>query len=148
MADRFTWVAFYSGNEGSLLFISFCLSALTAIAIWRSSDKVRDILPYTTAVLMLVLAFFVAVMAFMANPFDKLPFIPADGDGINPLLTHFGMFIHPPALMAGLIAITVPFAFALSSLLAGKTGDEWVDAGRAWGMFSWALLAAGRRGWP
>jgi hypothetical protein len=31
-----------------------------------------------------VLAFFVGVMVFMANPFDKLPFVPADGEGINP----------------------------------------------------------------
>ena len=86
---------------------------------------VRDALPYTTGVLMLVLTFFLAVMAVMANPFDKLPFVPPDGEGINPLLTHFGMFFHPPALMAGLIGISVPFAFALGSLLARKTGDEW-----------------------
>ena len=76
---------------------------------------------------MLVLTFFLAVMAFMANPFDKLPFVPQDGEGINPLLTHFGMFFHPPALMAGLVGISVPFASALGGLLARKTGDEWVD---------------------
>ena len=58
-------------------------------------------LPYTTASLMVVQVFFIAVMAFMANPFTKLPFVPLDGEGINPLLTHFGMFFHPPALMAG-----------------------------------------------
>ena len=92
---------------------------------------------------MLVLAFFVAVMAVMANPFDKLPFVPPDGEGINPLLTHFGMFVHPPALMAGLVGIAVPFSFALGALLARKTGDEWVDAGRSWGIFTWALLAGG-----
>ena len=92
---------------------------------------------------MLVLTFFLAVMAFMANPFDKLPFVPADGEGINPLLTHFGMFFHPPALMAGLIGITVPFAFALGSLLARQTGDEWVDPGRVWGIIAWVLLASG-----
>ena len=82
-------------------------------------------------------------MGFMANPFDKLPFTPLDGEGINPLLTHAGMFFHPPALMAGLIATSIPFAFAMGSLIGGKTGDEWVDAGRSWGIVSWALLAGG-----
>ncbi len=143
MPDRFTWVAFYAGNEGSLLYIAMVLSAMTAIAVWRAPERVRDALPYTTAVLMLVLAFFVAVMAVMANPFDKLPFVPVDGEGINPLLTHFGMFFHPPALMAGLVGISIPFSFALGSLLARKTGDEWVDPGRVWGIITWALLAGG-----
>ena len=143
MANKFTWVAFYAGNEGSLLYIATILSIMSAVAVWRAPEKFKDALPYTTAILMLTLTFFVAVMAVMANPFDKLPFVPLDGDGINPLLTHFGMFFHPPALMAGLIGITVPFAFAIGSLLAGKTGDEWVDAGRVWGMVSWVLLAGG-----
>ena len=143
MANKFTWVAFYAGNEGSLLYIATILSIMSAIAVWRAPEKFKDALPYTTAILMLTLTFFVAVMAVMANPFDKLPFVPLDGDGINPLLTHFGMFFHPPALMAGLIGITVPFAFAIGSLLARKTGDEWVDAGRVWGMVSWVLLAGG-----
>jgi cytochrome c-type biogenesis protein CcmF len=31
----------------------------------------------------------------------------------------------------------------MGSLLAGNTGDEWVDAGRVWGLISWVLLAAG-----
>ncbi|MQG34718.1 MAG: heme lyase CcmF/NrfE family subunit [SAR202 cluster bacterium] len=143
MADRFTWVAFYAGNEGSLLYIATTLSIMAALAVWRAPERFRDSLPYTTAVMMLVLTFFLAVTAVMANPFDKLPFVPADGEGINPLLTHFGMFFHPPALMAGLIGITVPFAFAIGGLLDGKTADEWVDAGRVWGIIAWVLLASG-----
>ena len=143
MPDRFTWVAFYAGNEGSLLYIAMVLSVMAAIAVWRAPERVRDALPYTTAILMLVLTFFLAVTAVMANPFEKLPFVPSDGEGINPLLTHFGMFFHPPALMAGLVGIAIPFAFALGSLLARKTGDEWVDPGRVWGIITWALLASG-----
>ncbi len=143
MPDRYTWVAFYAGNEGSLLYIAMVLSVMAAVAVWRAPERMRDALPFTTGALMLVLAFFVAVMAVMANPFDKLSFVPPDGEGINPLLTHFGMFVHPPALMAGLVGIAVPFSFALGALLARKTGDEWVDAGRSWGILTWALLAGG-----
>ena len=143
MQDHLTWVAFYAGNEGSLLYIAFVLSIMAAIAIWRAPAATRETLPYTTGVLMVVLTFFLAVIGFMANPFDKLPFVPLDGEGINPLLTHFGMFFHPPALMAGLVAVSIPLAFVMGSLIGGKTGDQWLDAARVWGIISWALLACG-----
>ena len=96
MPQIYTWVAFYSGNEGSLLYIAFALSALSALALFLAPTRIRDSLPYTNAVLMVILAFFLAVMVFMANPFAELSFTPADGEGINPLLTHPGMFVHPP----------------------------------------------------
>ena len=143
MPNHFTWVAFYAGNEGSLLYIAMVLSVMAAVAVWRAPERVRDALPFTTGTLMLILTFFLVVTAVMANPFEKLPFVPMDGEGINPLLTHFGMFFHPPALMAGLVGISIPFSFALGSLLARQTGDEWVDAGRVWGIITWALLASG-----
>ena len=143
MPNIFTWVAFYAGNEGSLLYIAFVLSVMAALAIWLAPASTRPTLAWTTAILMLILVFFLAVMGFMANPFAKLPFPVPDGQGINPLLTHFGMFFHPPALMAGLVGISIPMAFSLGSLIGGKGGDEWIDAGRAWGVGIWALLAAG-----
>ena len=143
MPNIYTWVAFYAGNEGSLLYIAFVLSVMSAIALRFAPGQLRDSLPYTAATLMLVQTFFLAVMAFMANPFDTLPIVPPDGQGINPLLTHFGMFFHPPALMAGLIGITLPMSFGLGSLIAGQTRDEWVDTGRVWGIIVWALLAGG-----
>ena len=143
MPNIFTWVAFYAGNEGSLLYIAFVLAAMSALAIWLAPASTRPTLAWTTAILMLIEVFFLAVMGFMANPFAKLPFPVPDGQGINPLLTHFGMFFHPPALMAGLVGISIPMAFSLGSLIGGKGGDEWIDAGRAWGVGIWALLAAG-----
>ena len=143
MARIYTWVAFYAGNEGSLLYIAFALSVMSALAVGLAPARVRDSLPYTNAVLMVVLTFFLAVLIFMANPFATLPSTPSDGQGINPLLTHFGMFIHPPVMMAGLVGVTIPLAFALGSLIAGKTGDEWVDPGRTWGIITWAVLGSG-----
>ena len=143
MSKAYTWVALYAGNEGSLLFIALVLSALSAVALFLARHRGQDSLAYTNAIMMLVLTFFLAVMVFMANPFAKLDFVPADGQGINPLLTHPGMFIHPPMLMTGLVAFTIPFAFANGALLAGRTGDEWVDFGRTWGILAWAILGSG-----
>ena len=143
MPNIYTWVAFYAGNEGSLLYIAFALSAMSALAIWLAPAATRPTLAWTVAVLMFIEVFFLAVMGFMANPFQRLPFPVPDGQGINPLLTHFGMFFHPPALMAGLVGISIPFAFALGGLIGGRAGDQWIDAGRAWGVGIWALLASG-----
>ncbi len=143
MPNIYTWVAFYAGNEGSLLYIAFALSVMSALAIWLAPSSTRPTLAWTVGILMLIEVFFLAVMGFMANPFAKLPFPVPDGQGINPLLTHFGMFFHPPALMAGLVGISIPMSFSLGSLIGGKGGDEWIDAGRAWGVGIWALLAAG-----
>ncbi len=143
MERVYTWVAFYAGNEGSLLYIGFVLAAMSALAIKLAPQRMQDFLPYTSMVLMVVLTFFLAVTYFMANPFSELSFTPSDGQGINPLLTHPGMFIHPPVMMAGLVAVAIPFAFALGALIGGKSGDEWVDSGRTWGIISWALLGSG-----
>lgn len=144
MPKMYTWVAFYAGNEGSLLFIAVVLSILSAIALrLASKEEAYQTLPYTNVVLMLILAFFVGVMIFLASPFERLDLVPVDGEGVNPLLIHPGMFIHPPTLMTGLIATSIPFSFAMGALLSGKTGDEWIDHGRSWGLFSWAVLGSG-----
>ena len=143
MPHIYTWVAFYAGNEGSLLYIAFALSAMAALAIRLAPAATRPTLAWTVAILMFIEVFFLAVMAFMANPFQRLPFPVPDGQGINPLLTHFGMFLHPPALMAGLVGISIPMAFSLGGLIGGKGGDEWIDAGRAWGVGIWVVLASG-----
>ena len=143
MPRIYTWVAFYAGNEGSLLFIATALSVLAALAVVLAPAKFRPSLPYTNAVLMLILVFFIAVMAVLANPFAKLDFTPIDGQGINPLLIHPGMFIHPPVLMTGLVMVSLPFAFAMGALLSKRVGDEWVDVGRVWGILAWATLGSG-----
>ncbi len=142
MEPWLTWVAFYAGNEGSLLYIALALSLLSAIAIRVGTAQSPRVTPPASAVLMLVLSFFLAVIAFLASPFVRLPVAPPDGQGINPLLTHPGMFIHPPVMMAGLVGVTVPFAFAMGALLTGRT-KEWIDAGRMWGLIVWAILGSG-----
>ena len=138
-----TWVALYAGNEGSLLFIAFIFSVLAAVAVWKAPAGVRPALPHTNVVLMLILLFYVGVMLTMANPFFELAAAPPDGQGINPLLTHPGMFLHPPVQMAGLIGVGIPFAFAMGHLMAGQPGDDWVLVARTWGLVVWAVLTGG-----
>ncbi|MBM39997.1 MAG: cytochrome C biogenesis protein [Chloroflexi bacterium] len=144
MPKAYAWVAFYSGNAGSLLYIAVAFSIMAGIATRIVNSKLPYTSPYALGVMSLVLLFFLAVILFLANPLDRHQIPLEDGQGMNPLLIHFGMFIHPPFQMLGLISVALPFSIAIGALLAGRGGrDEWVDQGRLWGMLSWLLLTTG-----
>ena len=144
MPAAYTWVAFYAGNAGSLLFIAVVFSLLAVGAVVSMTRRLPYTSPYATALMAVFLAFLLGVIVFLANPLERLDFVPMDGRGINPLLVHFGMFIHPPVQMTGLVSVAVPFSIAMGAMLARRGGrDEWVDLGRVWGMVSWLLLTIG-----
>lgn len=143
MDREFIWVAFYAGNDGSLLYIAAVFGGMSGLAIWAGQRQRPEIMPFTVAILMGVLAFFFLVLAVFANPFAPLEFVASDGLGINPLLSHPAMFVHPPLLMAGLAGIGVPFAYAAGALISGRTRDEWLDLARVSAIVVWAILGAG-----
>ena len=144
MPHTYTWVAFYAGNAGSLLYLALVLAVVSAIAVLTIRKRLPHTTPYALGTMALILLFFLAIMLFLANPLERLPIVPPDGQGINPLLVHFGMFIHPPLQMAGLALVAVPFSIAMGALAARRGGrDEWVDLGRLWGMVSWLVLTMG-----
>ena len=144
MPKAYTWVAFYAGNAGSLLWLALVLSILSAVAIKMIRGRLPYTTPYAAGIMAMVLAFFLGVIVFLANPLERLAVIPADGQGINPLLVHFGMFIHPPVQMTGLVSVAIPFSIALGALVARSGGrDAWVDLGRTWAMVSWTILTLG-----
>ena len=144
LMDRaFVWVAFYAGNEGSLLYILLALSVISAISVWFAPKRLARSMPWTIAILAIIQLFYFGVLTFFASPFELLDTVPLDGRGINPLLTHPGMFSHPPLLMGGLISITIPFAFVSGALIAGNYGDDWVDVARVSAIIGWGVLGTG-----
>ena len=139
----YLWSALYSGQEGSLLFWAAVLSLFGVLVQILTGRRHRVYLPYVAAVTSLVATFFVSVMLFAANPFQRLPFTPLDGNGMNPQLQNPGMVFHPPMLYLGYISITVPFAFAIGALLSKKLDAEWLVAVRKWTIVSWLFLSVG-----
>jgi cytochrome c-type biogenesis protein CcmF len=139
----YLWSALYSGQEGSLLFWAAVLSLFGALAQVLTGRRHRVYLPYVAAVTSLVATFFVSVLLFAANPFQRLPFTPLDGQGMNPQLQNPGMVFHPPMLYLGYISITIPFAFAIGALLSKKLDAEWLVAVRKWTIVSWLFLSIG-----
>jgi cytochrome c-type biogenesis protein CcmF len=145
MPQDLVLAAFYSGQQGSLLYWAWTLSIFSAIVLWqqRKPGPHRVFMPYVVAVLMTILAFMCLLLGFVATPFETLPRIPADGVGLNPLLYDEGMRIHPPMLLAGLMSWSVPFAFAIGALATGRLGNEWVTLARRYAMVAWLILGLG-----
>ncbi len=137
--------AMWSSQEGSLLLWAWVLSIAAAAALYATRNKLRDLVPWATAVMMGVAAFFTGLMLFAPNvdPFATLDPAPANGVGLNPLLQHPSMMIHPPMLYSGYVAFTVPFAFAIGALVTRRVDAEWIRATRRFALIAWTFLGFG-----
>jgi cytochrome c-type biogenesis protein CcmF len=137
--------AMWSSQEGSLLLWAWVLSIAAAVALYATRDKLRQIVPWATAVMMGVAAFFTGLMMLApgVDPFASLSPAPANGVGLNPLLQHPSMMIHPPMLYSGYVAFTVPFAFAIGALVTRSLDAEWIRATRRFALIAWAFLGFG-----
>jgi cytochrome c-type biogenesis protein CcmF len=135
--------SFWGGLEGSLLFWVLVQSFFAMIVAFRYQYSNREIIPYVIATLNCILAFLLLLLIGWSNPLDLQGVIPLEGRGLNPLLQHPAMAIHPPALYLGFIGFSVPFAFAMGGLILGKMDNEWVMTTRRWTLTAWYFLSAG-----
>ena len=143
MPKVYVFSAFWGGQAGSLLFWSLILACFSAVAVYSARGKSRDLAPWACGTLALINLFFIAVVCFKANPYDRLSFVPADGRGMNPQLQNPGMAIHPPNLYLGYVATAIPFAFAIAALITRKLDAEWLSIVRRWALLSWFFLTIG-----
>jgi cytochrome c-type biogenesis protein CcmF len=135
--------ALWGGQAGSLLFWNLMLATFTAAAMARKWDKQRDLMPYALMVGSFTQIFFLFITVFVENPFARLAVIPPDGNGLNPLLRHPGMIIHPPMLYLGFVGFTIPYTFAMAALMANKLDDSWITTTRRWTLVAWLFLSLG-----
>jgi len=139
----YKFAALWSGQEGSLLFWAWLLS--TYALVLRLRYKVDALLfNYASVIIAAVQVFFFLLVNFAANPFGLVSgTIPADGNGLNPLLQYPEMVIHPPMLYLGYVGVTIPFAFALGALIMKYPGEKWIHITRRWTMVAWLFLTCG-----
>ena len=154
--------ALWGGQAGSLIFWSWLMSAFASAVTVRKWDRDREFLPWVTIVSLVTLAFFLSLSIFIENPFVRLwqtsagqitsamfppaqafPYLPPDGNGLNPLLRHPGMIIHPPLLYLGFVSFVIPYAFAMAALITGRTDDRWIRITRRWSLVAWLFLSLG-----
>ncbi|NPV86644.1 MAG: heme lyase CcmF/NrfE family subunit [Anaerolineae bacterium] len=154
--------ALWGGQAGSLLFWCWLLAAFLLAAAQRTWAQEQDMLPYMVIVGQITLAFFLGLIILIENPFARfwllpngeqvaavfqprvaLPLLPPDGRGLNPLLRHPGMILHPPMLYLGFVAYVIPFALAVAALITGRSDDAWIRAARRWVLIAWLFLSLG-----
>ncbi len=154
--------ALWGGQSGSLLFWSWLMAAFATAVTVRKWDRDREFLPWVVVVSLVTLAFFLSMIVFFENPFMRIWRMPAgdftvamfkpagailavmrDGQGLNPLLRHPGMIIHPPMLYLGFVAFVIPYAFAIAALVTGRTDDRWIRITRRWTLVAWLFLSLG-----
>lgn len=145
---RFT--ALWAGQAGSLLWWNFLLVLFSLIAIEQIAYREERLVPFLIAILMAISFFFCALGNFSetSDPFreilqDEEKFNPGNGRGLNPLLQHWAMIIHPPVLYFGYVSFAIPYAIAMAALLAKEKDIEWTKLVRRWALFSWFFLGTG-----
>ncbi len=135
--------ALWGGNSGSLLFWALVLSLYVAYLMLRPPREAGHLQAGALAVLAGIGAFFCLLVSVPASPFAVLAKAPADGVGLNRLLHNSAFLLHPVALYLGFVGFSVPFAYAVSGLLRGDTGDHWIRVTQRWALAAWALLSVG-----
>lgn len=135
--------ALWGGQAGSILFWNLLLAAFLFAAMLRQWKGEEHLVPLVVFVLAVTQGFFLLVTNFLENPFNRLAMIPADGQGLNPLLRHPGMIIHPPMLYLGFVSLTIPYAFAMAALIKGDKDDGWIRTTRRWALVGWLFLSLG-----
>ncbi len=131
--------------EGSILLWALVLCGYVGVAAWRFRDRIADpLVSWALLIMALVCVFFFGLLIGPADPFTTLAQAPLEGDGLNPLLrNHPLMVIHPVMLYLGYVGFTVPFAFAMATLITGRVGERWLSETRRWTMMAWGCLSVG-----
>ncbi len=145
MSLPFRVSAFWGGQAGSLLLWLLVSILYAAAAVWWGRSRQAHLMPWVCAVLLANALFFLVLVNFVTVPFARVEpgAVLSDGTGLNPLLQHPLMVIHPVMLYAGFTGFSVPFAFAIAALATGELGDAWLRATRRWTLVPWFFLSIG-----
>src|SRR5512136_270553 len=156
--------ALWGGQAGSLLFWAWLMSGFIAVALLRKWERDQELMPWVIVVTTGTLLFFEVLVLFVSNPFVRLwhdpvtndvlerlfqpagalLFTPQDGEGLNPLLRHFGMIGHPPTTYLGFTGFVIPYAFAIAALITRRsTDDAWIKTTRRWTLVAWIFVGLG-----
>lgn len=153
--------ALWGKQSGSLLFWSWLLSLFALILTRTLKDQPERSGAITF--LMANLSFFICINFTAENPFLRLwadtntgnvyksiaplsgmlAHFPENGLGMNPLLRHFGMVLHPPALYLGYIGVFVPVSLQIEEVFRKQPAKQWLKDTRSWYLFAWIFLAIG-----
>lgn len=135
--------ALWVGQSGSLLLWAWFAGALASLLRFWPRPQPNVLREPTFGVLMACLCLLTAIMVFAADPMKPSLSPSQDGVGLNPLLQHPAMLIHPPVVFLGYALWGIPFALATAALATGRLDAVWVRQARPWALAAWVVSGAG-----
>ncbi|HVC24174.1 MAG TPA: heme lyase CcmF/NrfE family subunit [Acidimicrobiales bacterium] len=142
----FSVTGMWSGLQGSVLLWALILAGYIAFAAHRFRARATDpVVAWALLVSLAVATFFLALMLGPSDPFAAtVGAVPPDGTGPNALLQdNLLIAFHPVFLYLGLVGFTLPYGFAIASLVTGRVGEGWLSETRRFTLFAWAFLTVG-----
>ena len=145
----------WAGRAGSLLFWAFLISLFAMVVCFNARRRNSQLDHMAVLIMNIVLVAFLAVLVFSSDnmPFTVTPSNYFNSDGsltssasllsMNTLLEHWAMAIHPPTLFVGYAGMTVPFAYAIATLIVGDSSKTWVQSAQRYTLFAWLFLGIG-----
>jgi cytochrome c-type biogenesis protein CcmF len=145
LSTFYRMAGFWAGQQGSFLLWLLFLAVITVVIAFRDIERSDPLTGGAVLVLAAVCAFFAGLMVLEkgSNPFVTNPDPNATPFGLNPLLLHPAMVLHPPTLFLGYAGLTVPFAFAIGTMLLRRGDSVWVRLGQKWTVMAWLFLSIG-----
>jgi cytochrome c-type biogenesis protein CcmF len=133
----------WSNHEGSMILWVFMLALFGAAVAVFGGNLPPALRARVLSVQGMICVGFLLFILFTSNPFLRLYPVPADGNGLNPILEDRGLAFHPPMLYAGYVGFSISFCFAVAALIEGRVDPAWARWVRPWTLAAWCALTIG-----
>lgn len=136
--------AFWTGEEGSLMFLSWIILMMALFLSEQHGHEesfIRKVLIIVLSISFIFLSLVAILSPFISSLEAGFTEVPIDGAGLNPLLINKWMILHPPGIFIPYGMLVVVFAAALVHLIYGN--KEWAELSRQYGRIVWIILGAG-----
>ena len=133
----------WGNHEGSLLLWVLILAAFGFGVATLGNNLPPSLRTRVIAIQGLIGVGFLLLLVFLSNPFERVFPVPAQGNGLNPLLQDPGLAFHPPFLYVGYVGFSIAFSFAVAALIEGKVDAAWARWVRPWTLAAWVALTIG-----
>ena len=130
MPTEFVFAAFWGGQQGTFLLWAL-FSSILGVVLSFSRNRIVP----TSMFFLNWAQIFLLLILVVEGPFKLLDRVPADGQGLNPLLQDYWMTIHPPILFVGFASLLIPFALAMATL-CHRDEESWLRIAPPWVLFS------------
>jgi len=131
--------AFWGGQEGTYLLWALFGAVLGYWLLYKESwQRPLVMTTYLGTVALLNLL----MLHPNADPFRLGATVPADGNGLNPLLQDPWMATHPPVVFLGYAALTIPAVLAMVGIWK-RDETRWIIPGLRFALFGFITLGVG-----